>query len=68
MGSVKRVINYDTEDLDVYLTSNTLNDFIDYINTKNNTLKITHDYESLTMPSGSSKKIEIVMEIKIPAQ
>ena len=68
MGSVKRVINYDTEDLDVYLATNTLNDFIDYINTKNNTLKITNEYESFTLPSGRSNKIEIVMEIKIPAQ
>ena len=68
MGSVKRVINYDSEDLDIYLISNSLNDFIDYINTKNNTCKITHDHEYHIIPSGNSKKVELVMEIKIPLQ
>jgi hypothetical protein len=68
MGSVKRVINYDSEDLDVYLRTNTLNDFIDYINTKNNTCKITNDYQYFSLPSGNSNRIEIVMEIKIPLQ
>jgi hypothetical protein len=68
MGSVKRVINYDSEDLDVYLRSNSLIDFIEYINTKNNTCKITHDHEYHTIPSGNSKKVELVMEIKIPLQ
>ena len=68
MGSVKRVINYDTEDLDVYLRDNSLNEFIDYINTKNNTCKITHDYQYFSLPSGASKRVELIMEIKIPLQ
>lgn len=68
MGSVKRVINYDTEDLDLYLRKNSLNDFINYINTKNNTCKITHDHEYIAMPSGNSKRVELVMDIQIPVQ
>lgn len=67
-GSVKRVINYETDNLQTYLQQHTLNEFIDYIDSQNTTCNIEYDYKQIRVPSGLSNKTEIQFDISIPAQ
>ena len=66
--SVKRVINYQTDNLQSYLQTHSLSEFIDYIDSQNTTCNIEHDYKQIRIPTGLSNKIEIQFDISIPAQ
>lgn len=65
-GSAKRVVNYDTDDLQSYLETKTLNDFIMKITAYNTTGHINSDFTQISIPSGSNKKVDIEFDIQIP--
>ena len=44
-GSVKRIVNYATDNLQTYLYAHSINEFIDYIANQNTTCNIESDYK-----------------------
>jgi len=64
---VKRIINYESDDLATYMQKNTLQDFIRTIGNKNTTCKITEDFVRITPASGQKQRVEIVIDIKVPS-
>ncbi|TNV84409.1 hypothetical protein FGO68_gene16267 [Halteria grandinella] len=67
MGSVKRIVNYESDNLQTFLNRNTLDSLLNQISDQNTTCHITEDYLAIVPASGTYKQVQISFMIKVPS-
>jgi len=65
LGSLKRVINYDSDDLYNQLQDKSILEFLDYVNNQNTTLD--YNIENLNIIPGSGNTVDIELDFRIPS-
>ncbi|CDW72528.1 UNKNOWN [Stylonychia lemnae] len=65
LGSLKRVINYDSDDLYTQLQDKSILEFLDYVNQQNTTLE--YRIENIHTIPGTGNIVEIDLDMRIPS-